>query len=135
MSFTTMLFVLAAIFAAWLVLRSRRRSDDATANDPAKLKAAKDTTYHAVSIKYAGSACEAAKAMVGRRFLASGAPRLPLPECDANACECRFVHYDDRRSGRDRRSPFQQAAGLDGSGAYKEEQREGGDRRREPDNR
>jgi hypothetical protein len=61
------------------------------------------TKFHAVSIYSTSSACEAAKSMQGMRFLSSAAPRLPLPECDALDCKCRFMHHADRRSGADRR--------------------------------
>ena len=47
-------------------------------------------------------------AQVGKeqRWLPYLAPRLPLPECDAAACNCRYVHYSDRRSGLDRRATY-----------------------------
>jgi hypothetical protein len=128
-----MLLLLALLLVAWLVARNRRESAASSADRQTKPGAARDTTYHAVSIWYAADACEAAKSLAGRRFLASAAPRLPLPECDAKGCECRFSHHDDRRSGRDRRSPFQRAAGPEGTGSFKEELREGRDRRRDAD--
>ncbi len=59
--------------------------------------------YHAVSIK-AGSACYQTAQRYGRqRFLSREAPPLPLPTCSAGACECRYVHHEDRRGGSDRR--------------------------------
>ena len=54
--------------------------------------------YHAVSIRFGKSACEAAKALAGQRILAKDAPRLPLSKCDAERCGCVFAHYDDRRA-------------------------------------
>ena len=78
-------------------------------------------------------ACDAAKAMTGRRFLANAAPRLPLPECDYIDCRCQFAHYKDRRSSRDRRSPFAPAGATDGTGSYEKERREKTDRRQQPD--
>lgn len=59
--------------------------------------------YHAVSIK-TGSRCQQTALKYGRqRFLSGEAPQLPQPTCDAKACECRYVHHEDRRDGSDRR--------------------------------
>jgi hypothetical protein len=53
--------------------------------------------YHAVSIRHGKNPCAAAKALGEQRFLAKDAPRLPLPECDAERCGCAFAHHEDRR--------------------------------------
>ena len=60
-------------------------------------------SYHAVSIKPGPRCCQTAKTMSGVRFLSKQAPRLPLPQCDAASCECKYVHHEDRRSD-DRRA-------------------------------
>lgn len=39
-----------------------------------------------------------------RRFLAGETPPLPLPNCTAPRCLCRYAHYEERRGG-DRRAP------------------------------
>ena len=71
--------------------------------------------------------------MAGRRFLSGAAPQLPLADCDAAECSCRFRHHDDRRSNKDRRSPFL-ASGLSAaSGTYEREKRAGSDRRKSDD--
>lgn len=72
-----------------------------------------DSRFHAVSISFAGSACEAAKAMEGKRFLSSAAPRVPLPDCDVLQCKCRFIHHKDRRDGDERRNSNGQSFGGD----------------------
>jgi hypothetical protein len=59
--------------------------------------------FHAVSI-LAGPTCQrTAVEFKGRRFLSREAPGLPLPTCNHETCRCRYVHHEDRRSGRDRR--------------------------------
>ena len=63
--------------------------------------------YHAVSIAHEAGRCRKAAELEGRRFLAAAAPKLPLPNCDANACRCRYVHFEDRRSDEDRREVTQ----------------------------
>jgi hypothetical protein len=91
-----------------------------------------DSTFHAVSLKFTSRACEAAKAMDGRRFLSTAAPRIPLPACDALECSCRFVHHDDRRSGDDRRNTYAQGFGGGNTGSFEQEQRKRGERRDDP---
>lgn len=58
--------------------------------------------FHAVGVKLGQTCCQAALEIKGRRFLSAEAPKLPLKTCDA-ACGCVYVHYEDRRSGADRR--------------------------------
>lgn len=58
--------------------------------------------FHAVTVKYHKDACDAVRALEAKRFLAKTAPRLPLPNCTAKNCGCRFVHYDDRRDAERR---------------------------------
>ena len=128
-----MVILLVLLIVAVLVLvryaMSARRD-----NDQEELPANReDNAYHAVSIKITGTACRAARDMAGRRFLSSTAPRLPLPKCDSSNCKCRFVHHDDRRSGRDRRSPFSVSGFGGGSGNFEVDRRNQKDRRRKPD--
>jgi hypothetical protein len=58
--------------------------------------------FHAVGVKPGQTCCQAALAIKGQRFLSAEAPQLPLKACDT-ACSCVYVHFDDRRSGSDRR--------------------------------
>jgi len=59
--------------------------------------------FRAVRIRAGEDCCEAARQFGNMRFLCYKAPRLPLPECTAASCQCRYVHYPDRRTGQDRR--------------------------------
>lgn len=96
--------ILAVALIVLLVLS--KRSKATTERRPTVTSQEQTTTttrFHAVSIQAVNNACEAAKSLEGKRFLSSAAPRLPLPECDAFECKCRFVHHADRRSGVDRR--------------------------------
>jgi len=92
------------------------------------VQAKPDSQYHAVSIKFAANACEAAMAMAGKRYLSIAAPRIPLPGCDVLECKCRFVHHKDRRGEDERRNTYRQGIGGD-TGEHKKEQRHRGDRR------
>lgn len=126
-----LLGVLLVLTIAWLVVRIRQNKDAATAE--AQPKSSVYGEYHSVAIKYSENACDAAKAMTGRRFLANAAPQLPLPECEFLECRCIFSHYDDRRSGRDRRSPFAPGTATGMTGKYRVERRECTDRRKDSD--
>jgi len=126
-----LLGTLLVLTIAWLVVRIRQnKAAEKAASKPAK---ADYGAFHAVSIKYAENACDAAKAMTGRRFLSNAAPRLPLPECDYLECRCQFAHYKDRRAGRDRRSPFASAGATGTTGSFERERRERTDRRKNAD--
>lgn len=60
--------------------------------------------FHAVAVSPGrNGACAAAMTCAGKRFLAMNAPTLPLRGCDAAQCQCRYVHYDDRRQDDGRR--------------------------------
>ncbi len=125
------LLVLALIAAvAWLVIRIRRGNEEIRAvTNPSSKRVEETSIYHAVSLRYSSSACDAAKAMTGRRFLSGAAPKLPLPDCDALECRCAFAHHSDRRSGEDRRSPFKPTIYAGGTGAMGVERRERAERR------
>lgn len=115
------------------VIRRRGKGD---AKRPQRRKQLTETTslkFHAVSLKFPQSACAAAKALEDRRFLSNAAPRLPLDECDALECKCRFVHHKDRRTGSDRRRG--RVGGLsDATGTFDKDKRRYTDRRSdEPD--
>ena len=129
MSLSTLLLVLLLLAAIWWLIRMRSAETSDTASI-GKTHQTKKTDYHAVSVKCSSSACNAAKAMTGRRFLATAAPQLPLPDCNVAVCQCRFAHHDDRRTGKERRSPFARSGMGGGTGAFEREQRTGNDRRR-----
>lgn len=132
MNVPILLLTVLLILALWLLLRCWRRDKP---EEPSGLStpAGKDAEYHAVSIKMSGQACKAAQDLTGRRFLSTAAPKLPLPGCDVLECNCRFVHHKDRRSGKDRRSPFSPAGFGGGTGNFESEQRRGSDRRKDED--
>lgn len=120
------------LLAIWLFIRVKRGSSE-DQSEPGSRSDSGKTAYHAVSIKISGQACAAARDMAGRRFLSTAAPKLPLPDCDVLDCNCRFVHHKDRRSGKDRRSPFAPSGFGGGTGRYEQEQRAGKDRRASSD--
>ena len=122
---TWLLLAAVALLVVWLIYR-RRSSVEQERPEPVKGPSAKSTKFHAVSIQFDADACPAAKEMAGRRFLATAAPKLPLPNC-------RFKHHDDRRSGKDRRNPFAASGSAIVTGTFPAEKRSGKDRRKEPD--
>lgn len=130
-----LLLLVTALLLVWLLIRRRNARRDSTPALPVAETTKIPTAYHAVSIRFSANACNAAKALAGHRFLSNAAPTLPLPECNASECNCRFTHHDDRRTGKDRRSPFNPATRPLGTGRYEQERRRGEDRRADPDDR
>jgi len=59
--------------------------------------------FRCVEIKTDGRACEHVQSLKNKRILVEFAPLIPLNNCDATECNCRYVRYNDRRSGIDRR--------------------------------
>lgn len=64
---------------------------------PAKVRPGSSQPWHAVTIAAPASACPAAQASKGKRYLSCQAPRLPLAGCDGTQCECKYRHFPDRR--------------------------------------
>jgi hypothetical protein len=127
----TILLVLGLVFlVSWWLLR-RRASAPATARTrrPERRQIDSSSEFHAGSIKPQPYACEAARELEGVRILAADAPKLPLPDCNREACECRFQHFNDRRTGQDRRSPFGARGRLVGTGTFEQERRQRDGRR------
>ena len=86
--------VVAAGAACWLVFR---RPSATQGRAPQQPKAA-GGGFGAVEIRISGGACQPARALKGQRFLSREAPALPLPDCTAAQCTCKFTKWSDRRS-------------------------------------
>lgn len=125
--------ILVLLVAVWLYQRQRRaqaaEQERDVARDDRRQISQRSSAYHAVSLRLGRTACRAAAELEGQRFLSASAPRLPLADCDAAECDCRFVHHEDRRSGNDRRDPFGSGGVVAGTGNFEEERRKGRDRR------
>ncbi|MDH3351355.1 MAG: hypothetical protein OEM60_05020 [Gammaproteobacteria bacterium] len=132
MSLALLAFVIVLLIAVWIFARSRQASTSQKST-PAMRASSSNTAYHAVSIKFPSNACAAAKEMANRRFLSSAAPRLPLAECNVMECKCRFVHHKDRRTSKDRRSPFGPSGFGGATGRFDVDHREGKERRASED--
>jgi hypothetical protein len=94
---------------AWRSARDPRRRDEKSpdAQDPPSVHVRILNPWHAVSIEPGEESCEAVCALQDQRFLSSGTPPLiPLKDCDASRCTCRYRHHDDRRAGTGISDPF-----------------------------
>jgi hypothetical protein len=125
------LILILVLLVGWLYLRHRQGQK--TTPPAARRSSSGGTAYHSVSLRFSATACGAAKALEGRRFLASAAPRIPLPECDVKNCECRFAHYRDRRAAQDRRSIFTAFGQSAATRKAKWERRDARERREDDD--
>jgi hypothetical protein len=131
---TVLLLLVVGLLIAWYFYRQGLdRPEDRRDRRTKPLLKSKSADYHAVSVKPGTYACSAANNIAGHRFLATEAPTLPLPECNADQCECHFIHHNDRRSGKDRRSPFTSGGMAAATGTFGGERRRGEDRRSEQD--
>ncbi|MDH3712852.1 MAG: hypothetical protein OET44_03270 [Gammaproteobacteria bacterium] len=74
--------------------------------------------------------CAWVKNLKGARLLPHQARLfpLPLPECDAANCRCRYLHFKDRRHDDDRRIPFSTLYGA--FGRFTTDERRNGQERR-----
>ena len=70
-------------------------------------------SYPGVTIRPDPTACDAAWAQKGKRYLTNDVPVLPLEGCDRTTCQCEYVEYSDRRAGKARRATYVTATGLD----------------------
>lgn len=67
-------------------------------------------SYRCVKIEAGQSGCQHVQVLVAKPILVDDAPRLPLLGCNVAQCDCKFIRYDDRRSGEDRRTNSAEAA-------------------------
>ncbi len=134
MTITIIILALVVASVMFLIMRSRGPVEAQARPSVKRTQTDLESTgeFHAVSIKYLSSACDAAREMDGKRYLSSAAPRLPLPDCDSLQCKCKFVHHKDRRDGEDRRNPYYGALTSNSTGSREAEQRGTGDRRANP---
>ena len=126
---TVLLLLVVGLLIAWYFYRQGLDKPEDRKERCISPALRNSSKYHAVSVKPGAYACSAANNIAGQRFLASQAPSLPLPECDASECDCHFVHHNDRRTGKDRRSPFTSGGVAAATGTFSGERRKGDDRR------
>lgn len=69
-------------------------------------------SYSSVEIQADEDCCDQIKPFIGRRYLSVEAPKLPLAECNAKRCNCRYRHYADRRDDHERRDVITTASEL-----------------------
>ena len=126
---TVLLLLVVGLLIAWYFYRQGLDKPEERKDRRISPALKNSSKYHAVSIKPGAYACSAANDLAGDRFLASEAPSLPLPGCDADDCDCHFTHHKDRRIGKDRRSPFTSGGIAAATGTFAGERRKGEDRR------
>ena len=126
---TVLLLLVVGLLIAWYFYRQGLDKPEERKDRRISPALKNSSKYHAVSIKPGAYACSAANDLAGDRFLASEAPSLPLPDCDAAECDCHFTHHKDRRTGKDRRSPFTSGGIAAATGTFAGERRKGEERR------
>jgi len=106
----TIVFLIIAALIVWFSL-SVIRTKKQTQKGRSKQEIFK---YPGAGINAPLDACNAVKALEGKRFLAQEAPSLPLQECDAEECHCKYEHFKDRRDiiDKDRRNEHGSAQNI-----------------------
>ena len=109
MTITAALILLLS--ATYYLLRPSKSKDSTSTKTHRKTRhraqytAQPRSPYQATSIIAKACACDAVKSLGKQRFLTSGTiPKLPLAECTAATCDCRYVRHRDRRTSQDDRS-------------------------------
>ena len=103
---------------------NRRQARGAISDAPAVSR------YRAASILASRCACDAVKMVEGKRYLAAQAPKLPLLDCSAERCTCRYVRHEDRRGSQgDRRALYSLQTDLYGVDGQPDRRRRQGRRR------
>lgn len=126
------IFVVTVVALISLLIAVRRRPKPPPRREPPPPPVVEKGLYHGVEIRFQEKACcEWVKKLRGARLLPHQARLfpLPLPECDAARCRCRYVHFDDRRTDDDRRIPFSTLTTA--FGRFSTQERRSGDDRRE----
>ena len=94
---------MASDSGSWFARLFRRAPAPTRAATAPVVRRRPDSPYHAVSLAVGRECCRQVEALIGTRFLASEAPKLPLAGCTAKTCRCRYLHHVDRRTEADRR--------------------------------
>jgi hypothetical protein len=89
-----------------------------------------DNAYAAVSVACGEGACFRAEAISGIRFLVDEAPLLPMPNCAAETCTCRYFHFRDRRSFLGNRRSSTGLEGVSDRPRFVRDRRRGPNRRK-----
>lgn len=127
-----MVAAVVALIAVPAWMYTRRKAEPApvrarAASQSVSRPASRHTPFRAVSVRSSGNGCDAVRALRGQRFLGHEAPNIPLADCDAPRCGCRYEHHSDRRFRPDRRFPYSSL----GRNEHGEERRIQGERRSE----
>jgi hypothetical protein len=97
-----LLFVLVmAISGFWYVKHVGRTSAGTSQQERLQVQ-----PFASVEVRCDNSACSSVKNLVGQKLLAEKAPMLPLPQCDAESCRCRYQKIADRREDSRRSIDF-----------------------------
>ena len=86
--------------------------------------------FASVAVHCGEDGCAAARAIAGKRHLLDEAPALPLAQCAADVCNCRFFRYGDRRSLLTNRRSHGPTSGRANNSLWQDNRRSGHERRK-----
>jgi len=101
-----MLYLVAVIMLVTaLVMLQIVKKKPAASTGPSKPQPTTESSQFAsVRLRCDNHACGSAIEMRDQVFLASEAPTLPLTNCDATHCQCKYAKASDRRATEGRRA-------------------------------
>jgi len=123
---TTALIIVTILIILWFFFFKNKKASKKWAKNKI---AEKHGEFHCISIHHNSVACDAVKALDGKRILSAEAPELPLPGCDVVKCQCKFHHHEERRDG-ERRGAYNKAVEEITSTTMQLHPRQKGDRRK-----
>lgn len=105
MKILIIVIVIVIAILVWQATRKppRKAGKPASARMTKKVAAAKAASassggaHRGISIDYGPGACDAVRALEGKRFLVGEIAKLPLADCTSPNCNCKFIHHEDRR--------------------------------------
>jgi hypothetical protein len=63
-------------------------------------------SFRSAEIEFEDCACDAVKALGGKRLLLRDVPLIPVQDCDKPNCSCSYTRYSDRRLWTEDRRAF-----------------------------
>lgn len=124
---TYWLLILAVVCtAAYAIWRWQYRGKTKPASRVAEVS--DSAKYHCVAIAHGRNSCESVVQLEGKRFLSIEAPILKLDGCNVASCQCRYIHFEDRRQD-ERRHLYGRYSHSNLASIYNEERRKMAGRR------
>ena len=115
-----LLIFILIIGTLWILHRQRGNTPNRSTHHPASRHGSVKSGTHPETAEKKGeewvleiesAGCEAANALVGRKYTPEEAPKLPVAGCQATTCTCHYRHRPEQRTFH-RRTPSDRRAEI-----------------------